>query len=99
MKKNLNPTIVIISVVIVFSIIYLSLEIIKIRSNEKIEFTKLNQNYREYVAQRIFDCYQIEASERTIWGNINHSYYELDSDTCWVSYQVEGEEEPDWRSF
>ncbi len=99
MNKKIGNQFVLVIVILIFSIIYLSVSILNIRSNEKIEKLKIKHKYREYVAHRIYNCYQIENQEKDNWASFDYGYYDLEDDVCWMKYETEDKESPIWRAY
>ncbi len=99
MNKKIGNHSFLVIAILIFSIIYLSVSILNIRSNERIENSKIKLKYREYIAQRINTCYQIENQEKDIWTNFDSGYYDLEEDVCWMKYNTEDETNPTWRAY
>ncbi len=99
MNKKIGNNSILIIVILIFSIAYLSVGILNIRSSERIENAKLNLKYREYVSSRMHDCYKIETLENDNWENFSYGYYDIESDVCWMKYITDDEENPTWRQY
>lgn len=62
-------------------------QILKFEEDRKIEATRLEQEKKEYVADRKADCLNIYKTESDKWNNVKGWRYSEDEDTCLIRYK------------
>ncbi len=74
---------------IILSGFFFATQVIKQRSIEKQEETKMEQTKKEYVVKRKKDCYDIYLQERKNWNNVKDFSYGEVRDVCLVKYALD----------